>query len=698
MNSRQNRRRMSRVILILICAATGLWGCAASQVQVSDLPVKGAVYHVQRPDRSSWTYLDVVVGEDFPGQMPGDVDSITVTGPSGPLPLDRDDFTYNLQAGDLWAALPGPPQVGSYRFKVRSGRSIGTAEDVQSSLRSIPIPDTGSLRPARGETLTCRKPSFSWAAAEEGGALYYLIEIMDAEGRTVYRTDYVRDMLSLRLPPDVLEAGQDYLWRVRVADASDWVKVNNRSQTPWLRFRVDPVQGGCQYVYRVPAGTDDGWETSSLNAEGIDAERITEMVREILNGKYDDIHSVLLVRNGKLVLEEYFDGNARNLKHVWASVTKSIASILVGIAVDRGMIPDTDLMIHELFPEYRGTKWIDGKYGITLKNILTMTSGLDWLAMTSEIPLTDPRNDDSGAYRSRDPVRYTFDKDLVDTPGSLFNYSTGLSIILGEIIRKRSGSSVQDFSRKYLFDPLEMGDDQSRTWKVFPGGIVDTGGGILIRPRDMARIGYMMMRNGKWKDRRIVSEDWVRESTRQHIPQVGVNYTIAPGYGYQWHTGERKFRGRAVKAIIAAGHGGQYIFILPDLDLVAVLNSKHPESEGLFSGQWILNRFVVPSAVPLVPSGKKTGMAPESIDQYLGEYACENWPETILLSREGDGILLRESGGGEGRLLPEAGDIFHINTNSFGDLQIAFSRDDEGDVDGLVGMVGFLGLRFKKTR
>lgn len=135
------------------------------------------------------------MGEECPGQTPGDVDSIPVTGPAGPLPLGRDDFTYNPQARDLWAALPGPPQVGTYRFRVRSGRSIGTAEDVQSSIRSIPIPDTGSLRPARGETPACRKPSFSWAAAEEGGPLYYLLGIRDEVDRTVYREQNgVRDL------------------------------------------------------------------------------------------------------------------------------------------------------------------------------------------------------------------------------------------------------------------------------------------------------------------------------------------------------------------------------------------------------------------------------------------------------------------------------------------------------------------------
>lgn len=689
------KRSFVLILSLLLWVGINYRNFEALSVWAGDIPIEGAIYNVYRSDGSSWTYIDIVVSQGFSGTLPGDIDSITVTGPNGDLPVGKDDFNYNKSLKDFWTALPGTPAIGSYTFKVRSGKSINTATDVLASVRTIPVPNAGTMRPAKGETLACRLPSFSWTAVEGGKPLYYLLEIRDAGDQNIYSSGYVKDMVSIRLPSDVLEAGHRYRWRVRAADGPDWIELNNRSQSPWLKFSVGLTQGDCDYSYRVPAVTDDGWETSSLSAEGVDPEKIREMVKDILKGKYEDIHSVLIVKNGKLILEEYFDGYTRNRGHVWASATKSISSILTGIAIDRKMIPGLDLKIHELFPEYRGTKWVDGKYDITLEDVLTMTSGLNWLTYTSGLPLTDPDNDDSGLYKSYDPIRYTLDKDLVDLPGSLFKYSTGISIILGEVIRKKSGMSVEEFSRKYLFGPLDITDYE---WRIFPNGTVDTGGGFLTRPRDMAKIGYMMVKKGKWKNRRIVSEEWVEESTRQHIHQVGVGYTLAPGYGYQWHTGERKFNNQTIETFFASGLGGQYIFVIPGLDLVAVFNSKHPVSDGVFNGQWILGKYIVPAVLPTAAPPVESRLDPESIDQYPGEYSCENWPEKITLVKKDGKIYILDSDGEKGEVFHDTGDIFHVSSNAFGEIQIAFTRDDNGDVKGLVGMVGFMGLLFDKVK
>jgi CubicO group peptidase (beta-lactamase class C family) len=632
---REKEGRICAALRAILLIAAGVSVLGPAPAHAADIPVAGAVYHVVRPDNSSWTYVDVVVGKGFAGRLPADVDAIEVAGPHGALPLVKSDFTYNPSSRDFWAALPGPPALGRYTFTVMVGDAIGSATATQSSLQALPPPDTASLTPAKGATVTCRLPSFSWAAPALVETAYYLLEIEDEENGNVYRSGYVKDMFSVRLPADLLRGGQRYRWRLRLADGSDWVTLDNRSHSRWRRFTFRPVPQSCTYGYRMPDTIDDGWETSALSAERIDSAPITAMIRDILNGKFKDFHSVLLIKNGKLVLEEYFEGYTRNSKHKLASVTKSISSILTGIAIDKNLIPDVNLRIDRLFPEYRGTKWIDGNFEISLRDVLTMTSGLHWLAATSGLPLTDRRNDDSALYRSYDPIRFTLDKDLIAVPGSVYNYSTGLSVVLGEVIRRKSRMSIEAFSRKYLFDPLGITDFQ---WRIFPNGTVDTGGGFLVRPRDMAKIGYLMLQDGKWNNRPIVSERWVRESTRQHVDQIGVE-TIAGGYGYQWHVGARKFNQRTTKAFFAAGLGGQYIFVLPDLDLVAVFNSKHPESDGVFNGQWVLGKYILPAVLP--PPGLRQVFAqdPDSVAEYPGEYVNDQWPETLVVRQRENRIV-----------------------------------------------------------
>jgi CubicO group peptidase (beta-lactamase class C family) len=249
-----------------------------------------------------------------------------------------------------------------------------------------------------------------------------------------------------------------------------------------------------------------------------------------------------------------------------ASATKSVTSILVGIALDNQMISDVNRKIYELLPQYEGTNWINKKYEITLEHLLTMTAGVDWLASTSGIPLSDPRNDDAGLYRSYDPIKYTLEKELIEQPGSRYNYSTGVSTVLGEILKKASGLNPDKFAAKYLFDPLGI---QNYKWKAYPNGTIDTGGGLYLRSRDMAKIGYMMLKKGKWRGNQIVSEEWVNESTKAQVQKIG-NATMASDYGYQWHHGKIKIRNRSIEAFFAQGLGGQYIFIIPSIDMVVV--------------------------------------------------------------------------------------------------------------------------------
>ena len=180
-----------------------------------------------------------------------------------------------------------------------------------------------------------------------------------------------------------------------------------------------------------------------------------------------------------------------------------------------------------------------------------------------------------------DPIRYTFEKELLEPPTKQFNYSTGLSTLLGEVLKKTSGLSADKFAEKYLFDPLGISDHD---WIIYPNGTIDTGGGLFLRPRDMAKIGYLMLNDGKWKHKQIVSKQWVKESTKLQVHQTG-SWFGSTGYGYHWRLSERKMIGRNIRTFYAAGLGGQYIFIFPPLDLVVVFTHKHPESKGDLNSQ-----------------------------------------------------------------------------------------------------------------
>jgi CubicO group peptidase (beta-lactamase class C family) len=205
----------------------------------------------------------------------------------------------------------------------------------------------------------------------------------------------------------------------------------------------------------MPEKIDDGWETSSLTMEGLDSSKIIDMIYGIVSKRYKGIHSVLLIKNGKLVLEEYFYGYNRDRLHALHSVSKSITSILVGIAIDRKMIPNVNKQVYEFFPNYIDTRWVDQKYDITLEQVLTMSAGIDWDERSK--PLTNSRNDIVAlVFYSDDWIRYVLNKELVELPGERFNYSGGLNILLGGIIKESSGLYADKFAERYLFGPLNI--------------------------------------------------------------------------------------------------------------------------------------------------------------------------------------------------------------------------------------------------
>ena len=331
------------------------------------------------------------------------------------------------------------------------------------------------------------------------------------------------------------------------------------------------------YQYKVPDEINDGWLTAHMGEVNLDEKLLTKLIQNILNKKYENIHSILIVKDGKLVLEEYFTGKdygkletafTHDDLHGVMSVTKSFASTLIGIAIDKGMIKDTDEDLVSFFPEYKKLLGEKGKK-IKLRHVLSMTAGLDWDEIT--YLYSDNRNPYwimLGPERSN-IIKYILSRPVKEEPGHEFIYNGGLSILLGKIIEKRSHLKTVDFAQKYLFEPLGI---EKYEWGYydFKREVSKTDGGLYLRPRDMAKLGYLYVNKGQWKNRQIISSKWINEATKRHIDLYPFYLT---GYGYQWWLYTYKINGQKKEIPVADGWGGQRIFTFPDQDMIVVFTA-----------------------------------------------------------------------------------------------------------------------------
>ena len=344
-----------------------------------------------------------------------------------------------------------------------------------------------------------------------------------------------------------------------------------------------------EYVYARPEALEDGWETSTPAAEGVAAEAIHALGESILNGAYQKQKSVLVVRNGKLCVEEYFHGSRRDHVHGIQSVTKSITSMVFGIAVDRGIMRDLDAPVHRFFAEYADRKWARERYPVSVRQLLTMSAALDWNETAS---YRDDENDNRAMNLSDDWIGYTLDRDLAGTPGKEFLYTSGLTILLGGILRNSSGRYVDELAREHLFEPLGVRD---WWWARAPDGTRHTGGGLSVRPRDLAKLGQAMLEGGLWRGRRVLSESWVRDSTAHHLTgtdRMGADIR----YGYQWWLGKYRVEGRTVESFGGRGYGGQRLEVFPELSLVVVLTAD--DYEGDFTrADTLLRNHILPAVL-----------------------------------------------------------------------------------------------------
>lgn len=334
-----------------------------------------------------------------------------------------------------------------------------------------------------------------------------------------------------------------------------------------------------------PPLMDDGWEVSTLTGESIDAERVQYWVKALhANPKY--IHSVLIVRNNKLVLEAYFNGWNRDRLHTLRSVSKSFISTLTGIATDKGLV-DPSQKVFDFFPQYSNLIDDDRKRQLEIRHLLTMTSGIDWDEKT--YGFFDTRNDQYGLDSSDDRLGYILGKPMAAKPGTTFLYNSGCPFIQAAIIEKASGQSIREFSDIHFFKKLGI---TNYYWREEGDGMIPSMGPLFLRPRDMAKLGQLFLDRGVWKGERVVSEAWVDAATTTFIG----NERSADGYGYNWWTVIKNIKGQDVRFFMARGSGGQYIFVVPAYNSIVTFTAGNfDEDFTQASGFDILLNIILPS-------------------------------------------------------------------------------------------------------
>jgi CubicO group peptidase (beta-lactamase class C family) len=347
-----------------------------------------------------------------------------------------------------------------------------------------------------------------------------------------------------------------------------------------------------------PAKLDDGWAISKPAEQGLDPGLICAVGTRLSAWKEANVHAVVIVRHGALVYERYFTGEDQNwgrrlgrvaydaaMVHDLRSVTKSITSLVFGIALDRGWVKSLNVPVLSFFPEYADLRSPETER-ITLRDLLMMATGLAW---DETIPYSNPENSEIKLYKAVDPYRFVLERPVADPPGKIFNYVTGAPTLIGAVLHKTTGKQIDQLEKQILFDPLGIKHTESTS---FDNGDTMAGGGLRLRPRDLAKIGQLVLAHGVWNGQQIVPAAWIEEATKARLNAYGMYF-----YGYYWWLGRSLLDGRQIDWIAGRGYGGQRLIIVPSEDMVMVVTAGHYDSSPLQETVTLslLNGLVLPA-------------------------------------------------------------------------------------------------------
>ena len=333
------------------------------------------------------------------------------------------------------------------------------------------------------------------------------------------------------------------------------------------------------------------WPTSTPAEQGIDPVVVDSLVADLEAGVYGLVDAFMLIRNGVVVADHRFTNDYAAIGaqydttnhqynydppdwhpylrdtqlHTLQSVTKSVTSAALGIAIDEGLLGGVDTPVMPFFSSYAPFTTDARKESTTLEDFLTMRSGLHWVTTGG---YTGTEHSTVHLEASDEWIRFALDRPTDTVPGARFQYNDGVSVLLGKIVREATGQRIDEWAREKLFEPIGITDFY---WKITPDGEADTEGGLYLSTEDLARIGYLFLRGGEWDGRQVISRAWVEASTSPVVEDVAPgNGRPDAGYGYQWWVPDHS--DGVTRVFAGNGYGGQFVLVSPEHDIVAVFN------------------------------------------------------------------------------------------------------------------------------
>ncbi len=323
----------------------------------------------------------------------------------------------------------------------------------------------------------------------------------------------------------------------------------------------------------------EGWQDSTPEEQEMDSSKLDSML-DLINRSELAVDSVVVIRNGYIVFEEYPSGyyNRYSL-HMLQSATKSFTSTCVGMAIQQGYLSGIDVRMVDLFSDYAIENLDDRKMNITVEHLLTMSTGLEW--HEHDIPYDQPGNDLMAMYDSDDMYQYFLNRPTEYDPGTRWAYCSGASELLGGVVEKSTGYDFIDFIETFLF--ASLGIDYYNWWNPYSNPQYGVSGGLYLTPRDAAKLGYLFLNNGTWDGQEIVTEEWVSIATSEHYRGFA---GAGLGYGYQWWTIDD------TDIYMAYGHYDQRIFVSPENNLVVVFTGNVADGDW-YPSESLLKYYII---------------------------------------------------------------------------------------------------------
>ena len=351
-------------------------------------------------------------------------------------------------------------------------------------------------------------------------------------------------------------------------------------------------------------------KTETVGKANVDNKILKDLTKKIKSGFYPNFHSVMIIYRGRILYEEYFEGedqvvgrkiekikHTKETLHDMRSISKSVTSALIGIAIQKGFIKNETQTISDFFPDHKNL-FTQEKADWTIKHFLTMTTGLEW---NEDISYGDPKNSEIEMAFSDNPIKHVLMQPLVEKPGTKFNYNGGATQILAEIIERSSKLQLDEFAKRYLFEPLQINKFEWKTLRKSKK--IAAPSGLRLTTRDLAKFSLLYRNKGKRNEQQIVSEEWIKKSFSQHIQYPSDILEGNECYGYQFWIWEDEINGRKTKFVAAQGNGDQNIYWDLNSDLIGITTAGNYNASDIENDSYAMLKNHIYKAV-LVSTGE----------------------------------------------------------------------------------------------